>query len=720
MQAFFLALRGSLVMSRVVPILSLLLLLSFDARSQWVQTNGPYGGDANSIVSNQNYAFAAAGERGLYRSTNSGQTWSLTKPGSLYEYYSRVYQTGSTTLVQKSYGFGSDMLVSTDNGASFNSVIDLHGNISSPLARIGSSLYAAATYGDVMPTELFFVYSSDDGRSWQNIVGTGQPFWGSFYCSLASCNEDLFLTIDTGIWRSNDGAKSWLKLPALKDSIGLGIFSIDSVLFVKTSNGSTLRSTNCGDVWTDITTKINGRRLFPSSQNNNTFYGLTDSGIYISTNQGVDWSLLGLKNEEIFSLTFSGANILAATSSGIYLSSDNGSSWGIVGLKNSNAEYLTVIDSTIFVSLYFNDRKGDIERSADKGVTWTSATRGKPIEEYLNYAPLMIEAIDSTLWCSASNVYFLMSSGNFGDTWNSVKQLEYKGDNAFTLLRHDNDLYLGTDEYRIYRSNLQGEHWTIIDSSFATSELNRNIYSIAVTGNTIFAASSNDGILRSTDNGHTWASLKKAIPDIAISSLAVLGQYVFAGTSPNGVYRTSDNGETWEISGRGYRQKTAMNVLLPYDRYLFAGSRDSGLFLSSDSGATWRDVGFPKSAINDLVVMNGDLYVATQGAGVWRRSISELLNSLSVESEQVVARILLVQAYPNPASESVTIAFSADEDNWGYVRIVDPLGKEVYTRKLKAGQHSLMWDTQQIASGVYLATVRDGDAIAHAQIVVNH
>src|SRR5438128_560341 len=100
-------------MVRIVLLFGLLLVLSSNAHGQWVQTNGPYGGDANSIVSNDNYVFAAAGERGIYRSSDHGQTWSQIRSGSLYDYYYQIFQAGSFICVLESSGFNSDLLVTT-------------------------------------------------------------------------------------------------------------------------------------------------------------------------------------------------------------------------------------------------------------------------------------------------------------------------------------------------------------------------------------------------------------------------------------------------------------------------------------------------------------------------------------------------------------------------------------------------------------------------------
>ncbi|MDQ3011765.1 MAG: hypothetical protein M3X11_13785, partial [Acidobacteriota bacterium] len=44
-------------------------------RGQWVQTNGPYGGDIRALLVNGTNLFAGTNGGGVFLSTNNGQSW---------------------------------------------------------------------------------------------------------------------------------------------------------------------------------------------------------------------------------------------------------------------------------------------------------------------------------------------------------------------------------------------------------------------------------------------------------------------------------------------------------------------------------------------------------------------------------------------------------------------------------------------------------------------
>jgi hypothetical protein len=58
----------------ITIIVAICLLSSGISRADWVQTNGPLGGDVYALASTGNYIFAAIGT-GVYRSTDDGLNW---------------------------------------------------------------------------------------------------------------------------------------------------------------------------------------------------------------------------------------------------------------------------------------------------------------------------------------------------------------------------------------------------------------------------------------------------------------------------------------------------------------------------------------------------------------------------------------------------------------------------------------------------------------------
>ena len=68
---------------------------------------------------------------------------------------------------------------------------------------------------------------------------------------------------------------------------------------------------------------------------NNIFAGTYEYGVFLSTNNGTNWTQTGLDDKTVHSLVISGNNIFAGTFlEGVYLSTNNGEWWSLKGLIN--------------------------------------------------------------------------------------------------------------------------------------------------------------------------------------------------------------------------------------------------------------------------------------------------------------------------------------------------------------------------------------------------
>jgi hypothetical protein len=167
---------------------------------------------------------------------------------------------------------------------------------------------------------------------------------------------------------------------------------------------------------------------------------------------------------------------------------------------------------------------------------------------------------------------------------------------------------------------------------------------------TVLAATDNEGIYRSTDNGEHWSNAAGGLgSDRPITSLAVSGDRVFAGASKG--YNVSTNGGASWV----YRQlDKAVRFLGADGNACFATINDS-LCRSTDRGAAWRtvDIGYaPK--VRSFAAAVGTLFIGSS-EGVFRSSNGGLhwtkTSGLGLSSPQ---------AHSLAAAGSMLLAGSAD------------------------------------------------------------
>ncbi len=200
------------------------------------------------------------------------------------------------------------------------------------------------------------------------------------------------------------------------------------------------------------------------------FAGVSDDGVYLSTDSGVSWKRVSsnLPSIHIYALANDDGTLLAATSKGLFSTVNDGASWYPAG-EDQRLDtlicYVASIDSIVFAAPYGNG----IFRSSDHGNTWTH------VDSVYSYA----------------QVSSFASSGGF--------------------------ILSASDGGGIIRSFDNGVTWEPADSGL----LNKFVSSLNVSGAYMFAATMG-GIFVSTDHGGSWTESDSGMTIKVVSSMVTV------------------------------------------------------------------------------------------------------------------------------------------------------------------------------------------------------
>ena len=239
--------------------------------------------------------------------------------------------------------------------------------------------------------------SSNDGESWLQI---NNGIKSQHINSLSSSNNFLFISSDSGVYRSRKDIISWeLINDGLPDTKYIySITVIEPLLFAITAHQKLYKSTNYGTNW--IPTSFNssaycltsnGKELFAGS------YGLyiaSCHGIFISPDSGITWKTInsGLPGTYVRAVAYDGSKLFSGIYSyvtettsganvkgeGVFSSTNKGTSWEPTnaGLTNTSIKSFWVAGSNLFATtasggLYFYKNISDLWVSINSGLPYS-------------------------------------------------------------------------------------------------------------------------------------------------------------------------------------------------------------------------------------------------------------------------------------------------------------------------------------------------------------
>jgi ligand-binding sensor domain-containing protein len=687
-------------MKRYLFLIASIFVLAFsatpDARAQWVQTSGPYSGNVTCFASTGGYLFAGTWDGRVFRSSDSGHTWTAVNNGLPNQIVFDLAVSGRNLFV----GTFQGIYVSTDNGTDWN-VCDsgLTDTDVRSLAVMGSIIFAGTLNGGVF-------ISSDSGRSWQSRSnGFETPYINSF--GVIGSNI-LACASGEGLYLSTDSGSNWQWETSGRLSTFNGFATRDSELFAISNDGWIFISTDSGVSWKstiDSSMKI----AFSIAVKDSAIFVGTYDAIFLSIDDGAHWRIVdgSIVGSNVQALFVDGTNLLAGSQGGVCLTTNGGTGWVESGVPDIGVTLLTTCHTNLIATTVY----GGGSLSTDEGSSWNTS----------NYGFTNIVSIGTSLVGAArysSSIYLSVDSGK---NWTSLGEISSSND-VFSLGVDGPNIFVMTD-IGFFLSTDTGKSWTADNSGLTTTDI--NIF--AIDGSYLFAAGV--GVFISTNEGTSWTQVYNGYvvgnPQEHINVLTSNNSYLFAGTLGRGAFRSSDNGITWSAIDNGLTD-TIINSFAAVGSNIFVGTGNSGVFLSTDNGESWLNVSgnLTDSDIESLVVLDSTLFVGTGSSGVWGQHLSDFPVG-SPASVQTTPSPPQMQSYPNPFTQSTTVTFSSQAAGYAEVTVVNLLGAQVaqlFSGELSAGEHWFMWDAQAgspVPRGMYECIVRMNGQVQRVGMMLN-
>lgn len=250
---------------------------SFDAGASWHLATRLIGAYVHDMTTSpDNTVHAAANNGVIFRSTDSGESWS-TMPISPW-----IYSTESMAAAQNGDLYAGSVAVvrTTDSGVHWDSLLQT-GTTYRRLALGESGLIVVGSSDELW-------ISTDQGSTWGlSLTGSGE--------ALLVLGNDTILAGSSSlsvIYRSSDRGATWSSIPAVgTDQTVTGIAALSSGKILAASNGGNIfSSTDAGMTWepADSMELPGFTRLF-SPDGALVLATVPGAGVYISTDEGIHW-----------------------------------------------------------------------------------------------------------------------------------------------------------------------------------------------------------------------------------------------------------------------------------------------------------------------------------------------------------------------------------------------------------------------------------------------
>lgn len=565
-------------------------------------------------VAAEGSAWGPGGERGLYKTTDGGNTW--TKVLNISE------NTGINNIVFDPRN--PDILYATSEQRRRHVHTKIGGGPESAIHK-----------------------STDAGKTWKKLEsGLPKEDMGGIGIAVSPVNPDIVYAIIEaansagGFFRSTDRGESWQKMSDYSSSgqyyneIYCDPVNVDKVFSVETVSQVTL---DAGKTWQSLgldKRHVDDHALWINPSNTNNFMIGGDGGIYITYDNGKNYMhvqnlpvtqfyRVAVDNEAPFYNVFGGTQDNNSFGGPSRNFSSDGVTKGEWIVTIGGDGFWTRIDPLDPNIVYSEYQYGNVYRF-DKKSHETVYIKPTPEKGELTYkwnwnTPFIISPHKNTRLYMAANVVF--KSDDRGNTWQKISD----------------DLTANIDRNTW---PVMGKFWSI---DAVAKDVSTSLYGIIISLDEspvkegLIYAGTDDGVISVTeDGGKNWRKIS-SFPGIPANTY--VSDIYASRFDENVVYasfdnilrddfkpyilKSSDKGKTWVSITNGLPENGTVHTLEQdfIDKDLLFAGTEFGAYYSYNGGNNWVQLknGLPANAVKDMAIQQRetDLVIATFGRGFY-------------------------------------------------------------------------------------------------------
>jgi photosystem II stability/assembly factor-like uncharacterized protein len=537
---------------------------STDSGATWEHIGLPNSHHIGKIAidpTNSNRIFVAATgklfgtnpDRGIYRSTDGGDSWQQVhfvsdstaaidvaiNPTNPNIIFAAMWERVRRPQYRKVGGMTSGIWRSTNGGDSW---VRLTGGLPAPgpnVGRIGLAVAPGnpntvyASYCDNPGYLMGFYRSTDGGNTWtsrlispdiSNFSGFGWYF-GKIWVHPTNANTVYFGDVE--MWRSVDGAANWTSI--------LGSMHVDMHAWYQSP--------------TDPNYIVNGN----------------DGSVFISQNAGGSWTkCYDLPITQFYAITIDRLNpqrLYGGTQDNSTPRTWDGDpgNWDVLFYGDG---FYSIVDPTNSNVIYAEAQYGYLGRSTNGGTFFNVITDGLAPGEDINWCMPVVMSPQNNLVLFAGGDR-LYKTTNRGDSWSAISP-DLTGPPGGNLVYgtittidqsslNSSVIWVGTDDSRLWVTTNGGTNWANVAGNLPDrwcTRITADIYDTAAAY-VAFSGYRHDDLLphifKTTNYGASWADISGNLADIPVNDILpdpLHRDRLYIGTD-FGMYYTNDGGVSW-------------------------------------------------------------------------------------------------------------------------------------------------------------------------------